>query len=411
MPLVDPILPWLYSQAKKNRLLKRVLRPIYALTSQVRSRIRAIGGKAVVYPTAVSFIASTETWLDSDSGVGQFQALDPAFTQLRDLPRTIEKDVHWKYIQGRSHEHPSTFVARIPEGRVADQGFVLTRDNQLLAEVSKVIVKADYSEQYAQHPLLRKSLPPVTRMAGKLAVLAVPYAGTNYYHWMLDLLPRLWLLEKAGISQEEVDYYLVNDTASRFQRETLQTLGIPRKKILSTQWYPHLQADELIIPSLSGDTGNFARERCEWIREKFSSDSTVTPFRKLYLNRRKVSYRKIPNESVLEDKLIKLGFESIDPENYSVAEQARLFSEASCIISPHGAALTNLVFCQPGTKVIELLHPASVNTMFWALSETMGLEYHYLLGAGKRPLPGSDPYDNFANFEVPVESIVSMLQP
>jgi hypothetical protein len=38
-----------------------------------------------------------------------------------------------------------------------------------------------------------------------------------------------------------------------------------------------------------------------------------------------------------------------------------------CIIAPHGAALINLAWCQPGTHVIEMLHAAenSYGHFFW----------------------------------------------
>lgn len=53
---------------------------------------------------------------------------------------------------------------------------------------------------------------------------------------------------------------------------------------------------------------------------------------------------------------------------------------AKVIISPHGAGLTNLVFCSPGTKLIEIFSPKYVNCLYWQISNFCDLQYYYLIG-------------------------------
>ena len=50
------------------------------------------------------------------------------------------------------------------------------------------------------------------------------------------------------------------------------------------------------------------------------------------------------------------------------------------VIAPHGAGLTNLLFCDRGTKVIELMSPDAVRYYYHQLSNHCNLEYYYLLG-------------------------------
>jgi capsular polysaccharide biosynthesis protein len=59
----------------------------------------------------------------------------------------------------------------------------------------------------------------------------------------------------------------------------------------------------------------------------------------------------------------------------SVSEQARLFAQAEVIVAPHGGALTNLVFCQPLTKVVELFPPGYTPVCFWTITDAVGLSY------------------------------------
>jgi capsular polysaccharide biosynthesis protein len=49
-----------------------------------------------------------------------------------------------------------------------------------------------------------------------------------------------------------------------------------------------------------------------------------------------------------------LDFKLIDPSKLSLSQQVEAFSNAEIILGPHGAGLTNIMFCNPGTKVIEI---------------------------------------------------------
>jgi capsular polysaccharide biosynthesis protein len=48
---------------------------------------------------------------------------------------------------------------------------------------------------------------------------------------------------------------------------------------------------------------------------------------------------------------------------------------AAFIVSPHGAGLANLLFCGPGTQVIELMPRVEVRPFFWLISEKLDLVY------------------------------------
>lgn len=413
MSVLDNIMPRLFALAKKNFLIKRLARPFYRILARTRLELSFLGKKKIRFPEVSDSIISTKEWVTqkSDSDLSpEYIPIDEEVIITRSLPHTIGGPIYWKYHQNLEKKLPETFLLKLPMGRAVFQGYVVTQENELLGDVSKMISRSDFVDNYEKHPALNTKLLPVESLKGKVAVLSVSFAGTNYYHWLLDLLPRLSLIERGGESLDSIDYFLVNDRASRFQRETLELLGIPKRKIIKSHWHPHIQAAELIVPSFTCDTGHFARWQVEWLQKKFGSGNHVNKSRRLYLNRRNVSYRKVENESEIETFLKLYGFESIDPGDYSVQEQVRLFAEAEILVAPHGAALANIVFCQPGTKVVELLHPKAVNLMYWTLSETIGLHYSYILGEGERPDPGEDPYDNFTEMRFSLETLSNMLE-
>jgi len=52
-------------------------------------------------------------------------------------------------------------------------------------------------------------------------------------------------------------------------------------------------------------------------------------------------------------------------------------ANAEAIIAPHGAGLTNLVFCAPGARVVELFPSLTVDC-YYRLSVDLGLEYGFV---------------------------------
>ena len=96
-------------------------------------------------------------------------------------------------------------------------------------------------------------------------------------------------------------------------------------------------------------------------------------------------------------------------EDYSVTEQAQLFNRALEIVSPHGAGLTNLAFCEQGTKVVELFTPNYVLPLYWNFCNILDLDYYYLIGEGDRPQRGVDPHIKNEKIKVNMEDFKKVM--
>ena len=75
---------------------------------------------------------------------------------------------------------------------------------------------------------------------------------------------------------------------------------------------------------------------------------------KIYLSRQNSSYRNLINEQDVVDELKKKNFRVVDLNNMSILDQVKLFSNAEVVVSPSGSSLRNIVFCNPGTNIIEI---------------------------------------------------------
>jgi capsular polysaccharide biosynthesis protein len=103
--------------------------------------------------------------------------------------------------------------------------------------------------------------------------------------------------------------------------------------------------------------------------------------RRVYVSRSGAPHRRLANEAacgaLLRDRL---GFELVDLRVLSVAEQAVLFFDAEAVVGVHGSGLSNLVFCAPGTRVLEVFSPLYGSPAYYQIAERLGLEYRAALG-------------------------------
>ncbi|MEG4035572.1 tetratricopeptide repeat protein [Microcoleus sp. w1-18aA5] len=293
-------------------------------------------------------------------------------------------------------EAPKTFVAAIPNGRVwivPQENYwlickaiaVITPDNYLLADVSR-----DYpgflpgceKHDVRKHSVFQlESFPGLKQIDGSVAVLS-GLSGNVYFHWMVDVLPRIELLRHSGRDLAEIDWFLVNSCQHQFQRESLRILGIPEEKVLESDRLPHIQATELIVPSFAGYLGWPSGWAMDFLRREFLKGilpSSIYP-KRIYISRSKARYRRVLNEEDVVEVLEKFGFVSILPESMSLAEQIAHFFHAEVIVTAHGSGLTNTIFCGKGTKVIELVSPHYISHYYWGISQYLQLEHYFLTG-------------------------------
>ncbi|RKN85336.1 glycosyltransferase family 61 protein [Paenibacillus ginsengarvi] len=304
-------------------------------------------------------------------------------------PHTVDSELHPVFRQ-RSAAIPEGYVAVLPEGRYYGgedfSGAVITPDNRLVWDVSTNFIIPNWV-----HPIYRcGSLPPLVRTAETVAVLTFIWSR-NYFHWVIDVLGRLALLQKSGIP---IDKYIISgDGPAAFQEETLTLLGIPPQRIIRSYNGLHLQAERLVVPSLQPynllpfKSNQVPRWATDFVRSelyRIVRPQPLSGFERIYISRKDANHRKVLNEGDVIRMLMSRGFREVTLAGKTVAEQIRLFRSAQIIIAPHGASLTNLIFCQTGARVLDILPTRYMYPCFWHISSYYGLSYAYLIAQGMR---------------------------
>ena len=279
------------------------------------------------------------------------------------------------------------FVVSLKNGRVysydASNMAIITNDNYLVAELSfQYDIALDKLVPPSKNKVFQlRGLTKPRKIKGTVfSLLAGGAAKTYYYHWMIDSIARLGLLKKIG-RFDKVDYFLVPSYNKRYHKETLSHLGVTEDKIIIEDSVRHLQADSIMVTSYTQVEFHHPKWACEFLHNSFTlpRDGKTTD-RLIYIPRADAGVnRKVLNEDELIEALKEYGFDIRFLSHTTVPEEAEFFNSAKLVLSAHGSGLTNLVFCEPGTIVIELFPDKYVRHDMYDICNKMGLKYHYLL--------------------------------
>lgn len=105
----------------------------------------------------------------------------------------------------------------------------------------------------------------------------------------------------------------------------------------------------------------------------------IASSRRLLVSRQDATVRRVANQEELAGALAPYGFEIVVPGQLSFRQQVDTFASAEVVVAPHGAAMTNLLFCAPGTLAIELHHADMDRPWFARLARAARLVYDHLV--------------------------------
>lgn len=300
-------------------------------------------------------------WATASGQAGSLLALPEA-----DLQLPVQASGRWQ-------------LANLRHGKViGDLRLIATAENDVLGGLQALHGIDDPAAHWSVH---QWRLRRPHRLRGTAAVLAAA-SGANYYHWLFDSLPRLHLLQQAGVDWGKVDCFLLNGSPRSFDVESLALLGIPVERTRRCSKRQITSAEHLLVPPMpAARQGGIAPWMCDFLRASF-----LAPVRpqssgfRLYLSRRNSPKRRLANETQVENFFRERGFVVLEPETLSFREQVAAFAGAAFVAGPHGAGWANLVFAPPATRVLELFHPHHQAQNYRRIAGIVGMNYVDVVG-------------------------------
>ena len=198
----------------------------------------------------------------------------------------------------------------------------------------------------------------------------------NYYHWVVEGLLPLDVLSRALGPDSTLKIALPKsmDIAALFDhRESLRAVGFERHGIVEVEENlikveEAIWVDSDLVQSMPAP---YVKDFQRRVAARYAGMRGPRN-RRLFIARRGPT-RKIHNIERVQAFLSRYVFETVYLEGKSVVDQILLFQSAQFVIGAHGAGLSNLLFCEPGTKVIEFMPSVELRPFFWLISAKLGL--------------------------------------
>jgi capsular polysaccharide biosynthesis protein len=315
----------------------------------------------------------------------------PASTSSFALPRNISSRAElscdgalWGYSQ---HDVPEravseTYFARIKDARLL---FFRTPDKR---DFFPAIITRDGTSLECREISHRAGHAPQAAMTGDRvqhyarATWMLERAYHNHSHWLTAHLPKLLLLKERAM----LSHVLMPLHYSGVMEASMRMIGIDPEAFLRFDPDRPVHVDELTLVG----TDRFDPAHMREVRAAFADSDLAAraPDRRIFISRERSRGRRITNERDLWAMLHRRGFEKVFMEDLPFPAQVRMMQQARILLAPHGAGLTNMLFCPVGSHVVEIADPGFPNPNFYALAAGLGLGYWLLNAqAGKADHP------------------------
>ena len=258
---------------------------------------------------------------------------------------------------------------------ISERGVVFSKFTNFTHSFPHIIFRLTYGWLYilGQNLFLKKTKLPIT----KTYILIYDFwSAGNYYHWLVDTLPRLWIVRE---ELKQTNYsLLLPENSPKFIKASLAYFEINHITYIKPTEF--VLAENLLIPYYMAGSGHIHPPIVFEIKNYLLKKINLISSKKLvYVSRSRQKARLVINETDVIACVLGFGFEVIYFEDYSFEEQISIGKYADVMVTSHGANLTNCLFMKEGTKVLELIRSDKPNFCYWALCNAANVNYYYQL--------------------------------
>lgn len=277
--------------------------------------------------------------------------------------------------------------------------------------------KAQFAAKFARGLTEDIEVDPITgkilnryqpvRLDGSETLIFCGDEPANFGSWIYRVLPKLVL------SMEVQNFKAVFGYASAPWMKSIVSTLFPDLVLVPQNTRLRYEITNASIPSLPAPAAYFRPEihaKFSLLVERFKGAGGKLSPEKIYVSRRKQSikrpgFRILESETELVEKLLVYGFIEFFPEDHSIDEQIRVFSQARVIVGIGGSNMFGCYFARAAEIIVDI---ESTNTWVYAHSNVMassGRPFSIVRGSQKeRGIPGH------RNWIIDIETILKGLR-
>jgi capsular polysaccharide biosynthesis protein/tetratricopeptide (TPR) repeat protein len=191
----------------------------------------------------------------------------------------------------------------------------------------------------------------------------------QYFHWIMDALPRVWLF--CTTQRHQADKWFAGPLDQKFHLASLALYDIGPEQCVTFAPDQVIHFKRAMVPAFEfleplktmrpdfntgvrnvGWSTEYLHDLRDRGRAKYGSNAPADL--KIFVSRSDAEHRRAVNDGALTDFVRERGFTIVTPGELSFAEQVELFGRARLILGIHGAGLTNLVWAPQNCTILEL---------------------------------------------------------
>lgn len=377
------------------------------LSNQLKPWIRPIYNKVLLGPLIkilLPIINIEKEYGKQHRKLRPFPKEEVATPEVKIMPSF---DTSFKHLEGDKFVSHDIFTT-VLEGVLYEpgNGVVLTESRKILAEslypnMDRITIAGAFlNKNFVLKRLFEK---PVETISGYSSI----YQGlpNGYYHKIIDLVPRCYLLNQSEYSNIDDIKLLYVEPSSETEKLLVPKLIPPNVQLTALKPGRLYYLEKLILPTYLTQFGSgyLPTPYLENLRDRVLPKRPSKRSNRVYISRAKsasqLKKRHILNEEDLFNALEKRGFKLYQLEDYSLEEKIEIFYDAEIVVGTHGSGLSHIVFSEQ-VKVLEFQIMGKMQTYFYYLCKALDHNYRYWC-AGKS--------NTRENFSVDVHKITRLL--
>lgn len=218
--------------------------------------------------------------------------------------------------------------------------------------------------------------------------------SSNLYHFVYEILSKFYILSKIRIPQNIpilLDYSAKRipqfaELVNQFSNQR-SIIYVKPEELIQVKYCYHPSQCHTIpmnykdMKLCSSEDVKLDRDVLRFLREhilRMVSAEIESP-KRFFISRKSTKWRSYNEDEVIE--VVKnFGYTVVYPEEMTYQQQVSMFHNAEYIIAASGAALTNLICCRQGCRILTLISTRIDLSIFSTVATTFGIDLKYMDG-------------------------------